>query len=426
MNVFISYSSKNRDAADFIAAHLMNRGVDVFIDYESLQVGDNFPERLAREINRCDAVVFLLSEPSAVSRWVRSEIQYAFNKGKLICPVRLDKTAVPEALFFLEGTHMIDFTAWGDAAQGDKAIQRLTKALGIVNPSPTQTPTSPLNPLSLERGDLPAASPPLRTERGLGGEVDRARRFTGTRNRDWQPFVTTFADLNIPTMRFCLVPVGKFQMGSDEYDAGKPAHAQTIAQPYWIAQYPVTNAEWAAAVEAGAVKEPLRVGDSLKWYQDPKMATAPVISVDWLMARDFARWMGCRLPTEREWEYAARGVESWRYPWGNSWNENRAIWSKNSGGKPAPVTSKPEGASWVDARHLSGNVWDRTSSLYQPYPYQPDDGREAEGANRTGVQTVLRGGSWWDGNSISCRADYRNRGFISDRNNVIGLRLALS
>jgi formylglycine-generating enzyme required for sulfatase activity len=135
---------------------------------------------------------------------------------------------------------------------------------------------------------MQATSPPPPSD-PVQAAIQRARSFKGKRNADWQPFVTTFPDLPIPDMPFCLVPVGSFMMGSDDGPGDeKPAHPQTIEQPYWIAQYPVTNAQWAAAVRAGVVKEPDDMGDSLKWYRDPKMADASVVGIDWFMARDVA------------------------------------------------------------------------------------------------------------------------------------------
>jgi formylglycine-generating enzyme required for sulfatase activity len=224
--------------------------------------------------------------------------------------------------------------------------------------------------------------------------VVRLLAFTGKHNRDWQPYITTFPDLKIASMEFCLVPPGVFQMGSEDGDDNeKPSHSQMLSQPYWLAKYPVTNAQWRDAVSAGAVKPP--EGESaLKWYQDSQMANCPVVGVSWFDASQFCVWLGCRLPTEREWEYAARGVDNLVYSWGKDWDETKVVWNKNSGGKPNPVSSKPEGAAWVGALHLSGNVWEWTSSLYQPYPYQADDGREVDTGNRTNVWCVLRGGSW--------------------------------
>lgn len=217
----------------------------------------------------------------------------------------------------------------------------------------------------------------------------RARTFTGARNADWVPFVATFPKLSIPDMRFCLVPRGSFIMGE-----GDQQHPQTIAAPFWIAQYPVTNAQWKEAVKAGVVKPPTVKYDKYDtgaWYNDPAMADAPVAGISWHQAQAFVGWLGVRLPTELEWEFAARGVESWVYPWGNAWQPENAVYDGNSGDRPSHVASRPGGASWVGARQLSGNVWEWASSGYHDYPYAPDDGREDV---RRNDNRVVRGGSF--------------------------------
>jgi len=249
----------------------------------------------------------------------------------------------------------------------------------------------------------------------------RESHKTGKRNADWKPYITTFPDLKIPDMRFCLVPTGTFQMGSDKYDSEKPIHAQTFDKPYYIAQTPVTNAQWKLGVKAGAVKEP--VGKSaLKWYNDPQMANAPVVGVSWWEVQKFVTWAGCRLPTEREWEYAARGIENLKYPWGNEFIADNVVYDRNSGGKPWDVTSKPAGVSWVGALHLSGNVWEWCASVYEPYPYRVDGSREPDSGDRT---NVLRGGSW-NVNADFLRASYRYV-FTPDVNYIsFGVRCARS
>jgi iron(II)-dependent oxidoreductase len=256
--------------------------------------------------------------------------------------------------------------------------------------------------------------------------IEHARRFTGRHNRDWEPHVTTFTDLSLPDLRFCLVPVGAFTMGNAEslFDEEKPAHDQQVMQPYWIGQAPVTNAQWQQAVQAGVVASPHEIGEALKWYHDPAQADAPVVGVDWHMARAFADWQGCRLPTEVEWEFAVRGVESWIYPWGNEWNAAYPVWSDNSGGRPVAVTSHAEGQSWIGALHLSGNVWEWSGSRFAPYPYRADDGREQDVGMGGDVRCTLRGGSWWASLAEFLHAACRGGEVVGNSGSNLGLRLA--
>lgn len=272
---------------------------------------------------------------------------------------------------------------------------------------------------------LPADDP------DVAAALDLARDFTGIQNRNWEPFITRLAGLKLPDLPFCLVPVGTFQMGSrlgrGVFKEEQPAHTQPITQPYWIAQYPVTNREWAVAVAAGVVEVPLATGDSESWYHHPGMTEAPVVGITWRMAQTFATWVGCRLPTEREWEYAARGVESWRYPWGDAWQPDIPVWQATSRGKPDTVWSHPEGQSWVGAAHLCGNIWEWTASRDGPYPYPPDGSREQiTGGRNLHVRLIRRGGSWANIHPDSLRASCRGSGSPDTGNSDGGFRLACS
>lgn len=270
--------------------------------------------------------------------------------------------------------------------------------------------------------------PPPRKPDLMREALTRARNFIheGKKNTDWTPFVALLSDLKsgdlkIPDMPFCLVPTGTFQMGSNDYGVEQPIHPQTFNQPFYIAQYPVTNGQWRIAVNTGAVGEP-ETETSLKWYNDPKMVNVPVVGVNWFDCQKFAAWLGCRLPTEREWEYAARGVDNLVYPWGDDFVANNVVYDENSGSKPWEVNSKPEGRSWVGAHHLSGNIWEWQASLYGDYPYVADGSRERDANN---ASRVLRGGSWFLELKFA-RAAFRFDSHPYPRNLSFGFRLVFS
>lgn len=118
----------------------------------------------------------------------------------------------------------------------------------------------------------------------------------------------------------------------------------------------------------------------------------PRDTIYWREARDFCAARGTRLPTEREWEYAARGPDNLIYPRGNAFVHNNVVYEANSDGIAQDVGSRPGGDSWVGASDLSGNAWEWVSSIFRPYPYDPDDGRE-DTNDSADVERVLRGGA---------------------------------
>jgi iron(II)-dependent oxidoreductase len=199
------------------------------------------------------------------------------------------------------------------------------------------------------------------------------------------------------------VPAGCFMMG---HNAGRrderPAHQICFNVPYWIDRTEVTNKQYG---QPGVFKGDNRPRDNLLWSE----------------ARDFCQRRGGRLPTEAEWEYAARGPDNWIYPWGADLIEDNLVFDRNSNGQPADVGSRPAGASWVGALDMSGNVFEWVSSLYKPYPYKADDGRE-DLTDTTGLR-VFRGG-------INSYIDYAAGGAIrfwarpDQRDWFIGFRCA--
>jgi iron(II)-dependent oxidoreductase len=186
-----------------------------------------------------------------------------------------------------------------------------------------------------------------------------------------------------------LVSEGHFMMGSNYGpDDEKPEH-RVFVKSFLIDVLPVSNADFAKFLNARGLKNNL--GESFYdeddrdarihqqnalWQADVGYATHPVNEVSWVGARDYCAWLNKRLPTEAEWEKAARGTDGRRYPWGNSRpDQTRALYGAPYNAS-APVDAFPAGASPYGVLDLSGNQWEWVASAYRPYPYSANDGRE--------------------------------------------------
>ncbi|MBI3946953.1 MAG: SUMF1/EgtB/PvdO family nonheme iron enzyme [Armatimonadetes bacterium] len=216
------------------------------------------------------------------------------------------------------------------------------------------------------------------------------------------------------------VPGGRFTLGE-----GSDAH-EVCLDTFWIGKYPVTNAQYERFVrERGRPAPEHWPGGRVP----PELRNHPVVNVSWEDARAYCEWAGGRLPTEAEWERAARGPEGLTYPWGNEWQEGRCnSWQSGlRGTSPVgmyPSGRSPDGEGCLD---MAGNVWERCSSVYKPYPYRADDGREDDGREdpTAEVARVSRGGGWYDfrGLARACDRGWGTRGF---RDGGLGFRLARS
>jgi len=217
-------------------------------------------------------------------------------------------------------------------------------------------------------------------------------------NDAWTPVFATLGD-----MEMAFVPAGCFTMGHDEGRRDqRPEHEICFDQPFWIGRYEVTNAQYGSV---GAFEGDHRPRENLTWFE----------------ARDFCAAQGLRLPTEAEWEYAARGPDNLLYPWGGDLIDDNLVFERNNNAETADVGSIPAGVSWVGAFDMAGNVAEWTSSLYESYPYDAADGRENPDDEET--PRVTRGpiGGYVD---FSASMAFRVRRAPGDRDWFIGFRCA--
>ncbi|MBI5666829.1 MAG: SUMF1/EgtB/PvdO family nonheme iron enzyme [Chloroflexi bacterium] len=455
--IFISYSRTDEPFARRLATSLSNMGADIWIDVEDIPAGMKWSSAIQQGLDSGDLLIVIISPESMSSRNVEDEWQYYLDNGKPVIPVLLKPAKIH---FQLNRIQYIDF----HRQPYDTALYQLYAELrrkgvyvnpnmadpaAAYQPSPHQFPpvtaptpkprrlpllavgvvgvlglvlvgivvvlallastnqqnniaataTTPLNvvvePTNTRQAaptNTPTAAPTNAPRPGLDAPV--------TRNADWSPVLR---DRN--GIQMALVPIGCFTMGSSdeqirfEHDlcrtvlgtcTGNADEAPPIQicfqQPFWIGRTEVTNAQYGSH---GAF-----AGDNL-----------PRTNITWEQAAAFCDSRGMRLPTEAEWEYAARGPDGLIFPWGNRPDSTRLNYCdrncefnwRDTGGndgyaEPAPVGSYPTGASWVGALDMSGNVWEWTSTIYTAYPYQANDGREDR--SNVNAKRTLRGSSW--------------------------------
>jgi formylglycine-generating enzyme required for sulfatase activity len=239
------------------------------------------------------------------------------------------------------------------------------------------------------------------------------------------------------------IPAGEFLMGSDRSrdetapDNEQPQHRVYLSD-FYLGQYPVTNGQFAAFVKATGYAAHAKWDVRGIWFlssvQFPLGSKKhPAVYVSWVDAVAFCDWLSqesgyrVRLPTEAEWEKAARGREGRIYPWGNDWDYRRLNSTYGEADQTTPVGSySPQGDSPYGLADMAGNVWEWCADWFDETLYQGRAGtvvRNPTGPAQ-GSRRVLRGGSW-SGDRFVARCAYRNRFDPGGRHNTYGFRVAI-
>ncbi len=203
------------------------------------------------------------------------------------------------------------------------------------------------------------------------------------------PISTVLADQND---HMALIPQGEFTMGSNDHGDEMPH--QVVLNAYSIDKFEVSNKNYREFLKDTGYTAPA-------YWDDPRLngKEQPVVGVNWYDASKFCEWKGKRLPTEAEWERAAKGPRGSHYPWGHKLTSEKANYGQNVG-KTMPVNSYPQGASDYGVYNMAGNVFEWVSDWYDPKYYAVSPAMNPQGpamgvdfANQGAVK-VLKGGSW--------------------------------
>ena len=233
------------------------------------------------------------------------------------------------------------------------------------------------------------------------------------------------------------VSEGEFPMGSRHGDDDEiPVHTVYL-DAFYIDGYEVTMAQYRACVESGGCGEPLTEGlilpplEQCNWDRSGR-EDHPVDCVTWYQADAYCAWAGLRLPTEAEWEKAARGTDGRTYPWGEDLDRKKANYGTDTCCGPdssdgywssSPVGSFPEGVSPYGLYDMAGNVWEWVQDWYDSEYFTESPSRNPQGPDGGSDRRVLRGGSW-DDYPGSLRSAYRAGGSPSNRTRGYGFRCA--
>jgi formylglycine-generating enzyme required for sulfatase activity len=389
MRIFLSYASQDREPAKDIYLALSDQGHNVFYDRADLPAGDEYHNRIRTAIEKCHLFLFLIS-PNAIDAgsYTLTELDIADKSRVKLLPVMLEKTPLDKLPGSIRAVTFLESDGNLPAAVAAE-VHRIAGAR--------------------RRRQLKYYAAALLVMLAVFGAVFYAMQ-TGSRTE-------TFGKDGAPAV---LIPSGPFIMGDDENSPRR----EVFLDAFYFDRFEVTVARYALFMKAtGNLKPP----DEWETADVQKGGDLPVVGVNWQDASSYCRWAGKRLPTEAEWEKAARGADERKYPWGNDApTPDRARYGQQYENPVykdgvARVGSHAKDASPFGVFDLAGNVTEWVADWFSE-SFPEGDVRNPKGPE-SGTDKALRGGSWYDPPD-RLSATKRWHASASNRNDGIGFRCA--
>ena len=367
MRVFLSYASEDRNQAEAIYLSLRGQGHTVFFDRTDLPPGEEYDARIRRGIERSKLLVFLVSPYSLdAGSYTLTELDiaqktWAHPTGRVL-PVVLRQTPLDLIPPYLKSVTLLE-TEGNVVATVADAVHRIA--------------------LERRRAMLRTVAKGV----GIAGVVCAGAYFYFAYR---QPSPETIGKDGAPAV---VVPAGNFTMGDDEESPLRDIYLDA----FYIDKYEVTVSRYAKFLKTtGGVRAPEGWAEATRDGAND----LPVVGVDWYDADAYCKWAGKRLPTDSEWEKAARGMDGRRFPWGDDEpTSTRANFGKSSernayDGGLAPAGGRESGSSPYGARDLAGNASEWVADWFAE-SFLRGDVRNPKGPE-SGTAKVIRGGGWYD------------------------------
>lgn len=334
-DIFISYSSKDKAVADAVCHALEENGITCWMAPRDVIPGIDYEDQIPQAINCSQAIVLIFSANSNISKHVRSEVRIAFNAGKPIIPFVIDRTQMSDGLnYYLGSPHWL--VAYPDYRE--KTRELVTSICRLLGKEYFQ----------MEQGP---ECVPIKMVKVEGGIFEMGATL---------------------------------EQGKDAYASEFPKHKVTL-DSFEISEAPITVAQYREYCHATGKNMP--IAPSWGWKDNH-----PMVNVSWFDANDYAKWKGCRLPTEAEWEFAARGgnlSKHYKYSGGNTPND--IGWFADNTGQTGTRPVRAKKPNELKLFDMSGNVYEWCNDW--KYEYTAEDQNNPTGPE-TGIIKASKGGSW--------------------------------